>query len=72
LQWIIPQMNISDVWHASFKVTSNTAGLIGLNVPDVSNVTYEPYPFDGSINIHYLPNETVLFTTSQRSSMTLS
>jgi len=71
LQWIIPQMNISDVWHVTFTVTSNTTGLIGLDVPYVSNVTYEPYPFNGNIKIYYLPNETVLYSTGQRSSMTL-
>ncbi|MBO8181593.1 MAG: VWA domain-containing protein [Archaeoglobus sp.] len=70
LQWEIPQINISDIWHVSFRVTSNTTGLIGLDVPDVSNVTYTPYPFS-STKIYYLPNETVIYSTGQRASMTL-
>ncbi len=70
LQWTIPQINISDVWHVSFRVSSNTTGLIGLDVPTVSNVTYTPYPFS-STRVYYLPNETVIYSTSQKSSMTL-
>ncbi len=70
LQWTIPQINISDIWHVSFRVESNTTGLIGLNVPTVSNVTYYPYPFS-SMEVYYLPNETVLYTTAQSSSMSL-
>jgi hypothetical protein len=70
LQWTIPQMNISDVFHVSFRVVSNTTGLIGLNAVNVSNVTYIPYPFT-STRIYYLPNETVIYSTGQQASMTL-
>jgi hypothetical protein len=70
LQWEIPQINISDIWHVSFRVESNTTGLIGLNVPTVSNITYYPYPFSG-MQVYYLPNETVLYTSAQQSSMNL-
>jgi hypothetical protein len=70
LQWTIPQMNISDIFHVSFKVISNTTGVIGLNVVNVSNVTYIPFPFTNT-RIYYLPNETVIYSTGQKASMTL-
>ncbi len=50
----IPEVYINDEIFLTIRVVANTPGDYILDVPYVSNVTYEPVPFTGSIKTVYL------------------